>query len=214
MRRAREARGWTQADAAKRLGVTQGYVSLLESGRRRVPATLVPHLCKTLGLSPSALPPHESNLDSDRLPGVLAALGYEPFGYLRGRALNPADVLLAALRHTELPSRVVEALPWLVLRYPDSSWDWLVERAKVHDVQNRLGYVVALASQLADPALAERLRKLVERLEPSRLAREDTLCHDSMTETERRWLREHRPPEAKRWNLLTDLTREHLSYAV
>ena len=27
--------------------------------------------------------------------------------------------------------------------------------------------------------------------------REDTLCHDSMTETERHWLRENRPEEAR-----------------
>jgi hypothetical protein len=43
--------------------------------------------------------------------------------------------------------------------------------------------------------------------------REDTLCHESMTEAERRWLRERRPEEARHWNLLTGLVPEHLSYA-
>jgi transcriptional regulator with XRE-family HTH domain len=214
VKRAREARGWTQAEAAERLGVSQGYVSLLESGGRPVPQRLVPSLRRTLGLSPSALPPSELNLDPDRLPGVLGALGYEPFGYLRGRLLNPTAVLLSALRQKDLPSRVVEALPWLALHFPDLNREWLVERAKLHDVQNRLAYVVTLASELvAGAGVAARLRELVLGLEPSRLAREDTLCHDSMTEAERRWLRQQRSQQAEHWNLLTDLRREHLSYA-
>jgi len=213
VKRAREARGWTQAEAAERLGVSQGYVSLLESGGRPVPRRLAPSLLRTLGLSPSALPPSELNLEPDRLPGVLGALGYEPFGYLRGRLLNPTAVLLSALRQEDLPSRVVEALPWLALHFPDLDREWLVERAKLHDVQNRLAYAVTLASELAGAGMAARLRELVLGLEPSRLAREDTLCHDSMTQAERRWLRQRRPQQAEHWNLLTDLRREHLPYA-
>ena len=213
VKRAREARGWTQAEAAERLGLSQGYVSLLESGGRPVSERLASSLRRTLGLSPSALPPAELNLDPDRLPGVLGALGYEPFGYLRGRLFNPTTVLLSALRQKDLPSRVVEALPWLVLHFPDLNREWLVERAKLHDVQNRLAYVVTLASELAAAGMAARLRELVLGLEPSRLAREDTLCHDSMTQAERRWLRQQRSPQAKHWNLLTDLRREHLPYA-
>ncbi len=213
MKRAREARGWTQAQAAEQLGVSQGYVSLLESGGRPVPRRLAPSLRKTLGLSPSALPPSELVLDADSLPGVLGALGYEPFGYLRGRVANPAAVLLSALRQNDLPTRVVEALPWLAFRFPELNREWLVEQAKLHDVQNRLAYVVTLASELGSDGVAERLRALALGLEPSRLAREDTLCHDSMTDAERRWLRQQRPPQAEHWNLLTDLRREHLPYA-
>ena len=41
---------------------------------------------------------------------------------------------------------------------------------------------------------------------------EDTLCHDSMTSAERRWLHDNRTPEARHWNLLTDLNVDHLSY--
>lgn len=213
MKRAREARGWTQAEMAQRLGVSQGYVSLLESGGRPVPEKLAQRLRRKLGLSPSALPPTELNLDSDRLPSLLGALGYRPFGYLRDRLLNPTAVLLSALRKKDLPSRVVEALPWLVLNFPDLNRAWLVERAKLHDVQNRLAYVVTLASELAVGGAAARLQELVSELEPSRLAREDTLCHDSMTNAERRWLRQQRPQLAQHWNLLTDLRREHLPYA-
>lgn len=147
---------------------------------------------------------------TDRLPGVL---GYEPFGYLRGRLLNPTAVLFWALCQKNLPARVVEALPWLALHFPDLNREWLVERAKLHDVQNRLAFVVTLASELAGAGVAVQLRELVLGLEPARLAREDTLCHDSMTEAERRWLREQRSQPAEHWNLLTDLKREHLPYA-
>ena len=213
IRRAREARGLTQAQAAERLGVSQGYVSLLESGRRPVSHRLARTLGRTLGLSPSALPPSELNLGADSLPGALGALGYEPFGYLRGRLANPTAVLLLALRQKDLPARVVEALPWLALRFPELNREWLVGQAKLHDAQNRLAYVVTLASELSGGGVAGQLRALALRLEPSRLAREDTLCHDSMTDAERRWLRQHRPPQAEHWNLLTDLRPEHLPYA-
>jgi len=54
----------------------------------------------------------------------------------------------------------------------------------------------------------------VAKLEPSRLAKEDTLCKESMTRAERAWLRKHRPESAEHWNLLTDLTVEQLDHAV
>ena len=214
LKRARKARELTQSQMAQRLGVSQGYVSLLESGRRSVPEGLLPKLRRELNLSPTTLPARESKLNQG-LPGALAALGYRPFGYLHGRTHNPAQLLLAALRQKDLPSRVVEGLPWLVLRHPDLDWKWLVERAKVHDVQNRLAYVLTLALHLAEGRrvvrVAKKLRSLLARLEPSRLAREDTLCRDSMTQAERRFLREQRPPDAAHWNLLTGLSADQLS---
>jgi hypothetical protein len=130
---------------------------------------------------------------------------------------NPAEVLLAALRQDSLESRLTEALPWVVLKYPELDWDWLVERAKVHDVQNRLGFVVAMARQLAErgqnKAVSSRLLALEGKLSRSRLADEGTLCHESMTQAERKWLRAHRSEGASAWNLLTDLKAEDLPYA-
>jgi hypothetical protein len=43
------------------------------------------------------------------------------------------------------------------------------------------------------------------------LARTDTLAR--LTNAERRWLETERPPEAKQWNVLSDLSVEHLSHA-
>jgi hypothetical protein len=97
------------------------------------------------------------------------------------------------------------------------NWDWLVDRAKRSDVQNRLGFVVGLARELAerrkDSDASSRLRNQETRLERSLLAREDTLGRESMTQVERAWLRDNRSEEAKRWRLMTDLRVEHLPYA-
>jgi hypothetical protein len=49
-------------------------------------------------------------------------------------------------------------------------------------------------------------------LEEARLAREGTLCRDSMPEAERTWLRSNRPEAAAHWSLLTGLTAEQLPY--
>jgi hypothetical protein len=155
----------------------------------------------------------------DTLATDLAALGYPGLSYLgaRRRKKNPAEVLLLGLNTTDLDSRLVEALPWVVWNFPEMDWRWLIRAAKLHDLQNRLGFVTSVARKVAEKhGEREKATLMAQReaeLEPSRLAREDTLCHDSLTEVERHWLREHRTKEAKHWGLLADLTPEHLSYA-
>lgn len=205
---------------ARRLGVTQAYVSMLERGRRPLTPALRDRVASVYGLGAAALAVTDdrSPMRSDEVAKSLAALGYAPLAYLRSRRrLNPAEVLLRALSHPDLESRVAEGLPWVLVRYPELDWGWLVREAKLADVQNRLGFVVTLARQLAergrDAALAALLTQPEAELERSRLAREDTFCRASMTQAERRWLRTARSPEAAHWNLLTGLRTEHLRYA-
>ena len=221
LKEARLRKGWTQEQAAGKLGVTQAYLSMLEHGQRVLPHTLARKAVEVLQASPAALPLREASfgmpLGSEKLRAELAALGYPGFAHLRGRARhNPAEVLLNALNASDLDSRVVEGLPWLVLHYVDMDWDWLVPNAKLLDRQNRLGFVATVALQLAAKSTGpERSRKLAEYVsvvDRSRLAREDTLCHDSLTEAERKWLRANRPAEAKHWNLLTDMKAENLPH--
>jgi hypothetical protein len=130
---------------------------------------------------------------------------------------NPAEVLLTALNEANLDNRVTEGLPWLALADADMDWDWVVQNAKLLGRQNRLGFVVTMASQLAsesgDPQRSGRLREYMGVLERSRLVREDTLCHDSLTEAERKWFRSNRPAEAAHWNLLTDMKAGNLPHA-
>src|SRR5207249_10451410 len=113
----------------------------------------------------------------------LGALGYPGFSYHRARRRhNPAEVLFSALNEPNLDARVAEGLLWLTLAYMDM--DWLVRDAKLHDRQNRLGFTVSLARDVAevkhDTRSAQELQQRAQGLEGSRLAREDTFCHDFM----------------------------------
>jgi len=123
---------------------------------------------------------------------------------------------LTALAQDDLELRVVEALPWLAPRYSTLDWSWVVPAAKMHDLQNRLGFVVGMARRLAEGAGDERKTRapadLESQLDRSRLAREDTRCRASQPEAERRWLAEHRRDAARHWNLLTDWTVDALRY--
>ena len=220
LREARARKGWTQEQAATRLGVSQTYLSLLENGRRVVSTRLARKLQRDFIVPATVLPVESTTETSDAqtLTNALGALGYPGFTHFkRGRRLNPAQLLLSALRTASLEPRLSEALPWVVWHHPDLNWQWLLAEVKMHDLQNRLGFVVALARQVAarkdQPETAAKLAAVEQQLEPSRLVREDTLCRDSMAQAERRWLRERRPALARHWNLLTGLVAEHLSYA-
>jgi len=221
LKSARGAAGWSQEKTAARLGVTQAYLSMMEKGQRSVPPELAKRIVSVLHAPPTALPlhgpeqPSAANLD---FHAMLGSLGYTGFAYLRrGRKRNPTDVLFLALNQDDLDARVVEALPWVAFAFPDLDWNWLVSQAKLHDRQNRLGFVLQLAGEAAGRQSAAGPRSILEAvqssLERSRLANEDTLCHDSMTEAERKWLRQSRPASAEHWNLLTDLTVDHLAWA-
>lgn len=223
-RTARLARGWNQVEAARRLGVSQAYLAMLERGQRRLTPDLARRAVKAYGLPSTAVPPSEAapgrDVSGAALAKDFAGLGYPGFAYLRSpswRPKNPGDVLLSALAQRDLEARLVEALPWLVLRYHALDWTWVVREAKVRDLQNRFGFVVDLARRLADrtdnKAATHTLTALERELERSRLAREDTLCRDSLSPAERRWLAEHRSEDARHWNLLTDWTAEALRYA-
>jgi len=219
LREQRERKGWTQEQAAARLGVSQTYLSLLENGRRPVSKSLAQRLERRFAVPPTVLPVATKSLDNAQsLAEGLAALGYPGFTHFNPRRrVNPARLLVDALRMHDLEPRLGEALPWVAWHYADLDWDWVVREAKLHDLQNRLGFVVGLARQVAErkeqQATAGALAAVEQRLERSRLAREDTLCHESMTQAERRWLRERRSNEAQHWNVLTSLVPDHLSYA-
>jgi transcriptional regulator with XRE-family HTH domain len=223
LKQARLEKNWTQDEAAQALGVTQAYLSMLEHGRRALSEPFVRKALKVLKLPPTALPLRSETATLRVLLGKhdfsteLAALGYPGFSYLRIKVRrNPAEVLLDALNEPNLDARVAEALPWLAWNYVDMDWDWLVRNAKLHDRQNRLAFTVSLASEVAegknDIDRTKKFQGQLETLESARLAREDTFCHDSMTQVERVWLREHRSPIAAHWNLLTDMKGEHLAY--
>ena len=216
-RAGRKRRRWTQADLARRLGVSQGYVCLFERGQRPVPPVMAQKAARLLDVPATALPLRSTSgpLADDAVTTALATLGYPGFAYRRRRqSLNPAELLLRALKTSDLDARVVEALVWVALTYANLDWDWLVRQAKLDDLQNRLGFLVTLARQLAEQRgnaeASARLARTEQALEYSRLQREDAF-RLSMTEAERKWLRQHRSPEAARWNVLTNLDASELA---
>ena len=84
-------------------------------------------------------------------------------------------------------------------------------------MQNRLGFLVGLAKGLTAGRVEcqsafNQLCAAEEQLERARLARQDTLCRESMPNAERDWLDANRSPLARHWNLLTGLTADQLSY--
>jgi hypothetical protein len=107
-------------------------------------------------------------LTPDAIASALAGLGYPGFSWRkRGKPVNPAAVLVAALLRTDLEYRLAEALPWLVATFPALDWDWVIGRTKLADVQNRLGFVVQLA--LSHNPKAAALKSVLNRLERARL---------------------------------------------
>jgi transcriptional regulator with XRE-family HTH domain len=208
---ARLQRGYNQRQAAARMGVTQAYFSMLENGKRTPSLELARKLMRMYGVPPTVLPvsPAPENVTPDFLARELAALEYPGFAHLRrgSRRVNPATFLLTALEQNNLEARVVEGLPWLVARYPEMDFNWLVPEAKLRNRQNRLGFVVTLAKAVSrNTALELAEQTLFE----SKLAKEDSF--KELNEVERRWLRENRSEQAAQWNLLSDLRPDALRY--
>jgi len=213
-RRARTKAGLRQVDAAQSVGISQAYLSQLENGTRQAGADLAKRAAALYAL-PIAMPlrrsPRSEEVAPDDLQRELAGLGYPGFAHVSGgEPQNPARVVFDAVIQKDLDTRLVEALPWVMNKYPDLDWEYLRDQVKLQNAQNRLGYVVHLARSVAGSPTLDRWE---QDLEAARLAGEGTLCRESMPQRERAWLREHRSPAAAHWNLLTGLTVEQLSYA-
>lgn len=223
LQQARKQSRRTQVEAARDLGVTQAYLSMLEKGLRPVSDNVKKKAVEVFRFGPTQLPLTESlftarSVTNDQLAAELAALGYKGFSHLKPAGVrNPAEVLASALNADNRNARLVEALPWVLLRYPDLDWKSLAKAAKLNNFQNRLGYLTNVARRLAgrrgDKRVATKLKRIESQLEKSLLFREDTLCNEMMTNAERKWLQNNRPDEARRWRVLTHLSPEHIRYA-
>ncbi len=215
-RSARRAQGWTQHEAAARLGVSQAYYSQLEGGTRPLSPELARKAVRKFKLSPANLPLPALELtvgavDPDLLTAELAGLGYPGFAHLPKAVVksNPAELIVQSLVHASLDTRLVEALPWVLATFPDLDWTWLAAQCRLLNLQNRLGFLLTLADKLGPNRQTEALQLL----EASRLAAEGTLCRDTMGAPMRNWVRTNRPPEAAHWNLLTTLSVKDLTHA-
>jgi transcriptional regulator with XRE-family HTH domain len=218
---ARLERGWTQSQAATRLGITQAYLNYLEHGKRRLTPELVRRATSVYGLSLRSLPVPEAFLpvetSDQHLAEALSTLGYPGFRYLRSHTAkkHPNEFLLTALAQKSLDGRVAEALPWVAANSAELN-SWLVENARKFNLQNRLGFIVSLARRAAAKINVSTATLQLERfqmlLDDSRLVKEDYFYRPPRTESESQWLRRNRTDDAVHWNLLTDMKPEHLQY--
>jgi transcriptional regulator with XRE-family HTH domain len=220
LRNIRKQQGWNQKEIALRLGVSQTLVSLWEQNERRLPTRRL-HQLWQLGMKMDATElPMRNNLKSAKVNYAqeLSNLGYPGFAHFQSGEpkWNPAQLLVKALSEHDLDRRVVEALPWLVLHYSEMNWDWVRREAKLLDLQNRLGFTLALARKLAVKKqqldVANRLEQQEKALGGSLLVKEDTYCYDGMTQSERRWLQTRRSPDATTWHVLSDLEPAYLTH--
>ncbi len=202
LRRWREQNNFTQVEAARLLGVSQPYLSLLENGARPLRRGLRDRLNVVL----SVVRPDVGTgyTTDDRLRTQLSALGYPGFAHVQPArpAPEPAVVLLDALSQPTVDARVAEALPWLAREYARTiDWSWLVRQAKLRNLQNRLGFLIQLVN--ATGAGGPATKDARDALEKARLLAESTFCWDSMPGPTRKWMRERRSPEAEHWNVVS-----------
>lgn len=192
----RKRNGLTQVGAASLLGVSQTYLSLLEKGARPLTAELRNRLKTSVGMD-------RQESSDDLFRAQLSALGYPGFAHIAKSRTRPRpdNLLMTVLAKSDVDSRVVEALPWLVATFK-SQFDFgsTVRQAKLQNLQNRLGFVLQVAAVDTPGGLMA-----VSELERARLLQEDTLCWDSMPAVTREWMRSNRTPLAEHWNILTRL---------
>ena len=179
---------------------------------------------RVFDLPPNAALPLKASFDvagkkiGERLVSQIAVLGYPKFSHLKKNGkINSAEVLTTALKISDLDSRTVEALPWLVYNFAEKlNWSKIVRQAKLSDAQNRLGFLLSLARRAAektgDEKKEEIFRELLAALEDARLLREDAFNRGSLTETEKTWLEKNRSDEAKHWRVLSDLSADQLDF--
>ncbi|MBK5290653.1 MAG: helix-turn-helix transcriptional regulator [Acidobacteriia bacterium] len=192
----RKHSGLTQVDAAALLGVSQPYLSLLERGSRP--------LTKALRSRMNAVrkPTHQDST-ADHFRRQMSALGYPLFAHVSPARAKPSPeaFLLSVLSQSDVDSRVVEGLPWLVQQYAgEMELPWLVRQAKLQSLQNRMGFLFQAAGVETSELMAA-----AHELERARLLEESTLCWDTMPAATREWVRANRSPLAKHWNVVTTL---------
>ena len=137
-----------------------------------------------------------------RFAAQFSRLGYPGFTHVAAARRRPQAeaLLLAVLGQADVDARMMEAMPWLVRQFSEEmNFAWLVRQAKLRNLQNRLGFVLAMSGV---GAVSEKAREALAELERSRLLEESTLGWDSMPEATRVWMRGNRTEVAAFWNVV------------
>ena len=202
MQQFRQNSGWNQARLAARLGVAQAYVSMMEREDVRcriawrggaICFSCRPRFCRCPDKGAGQTGRRGLDCRESRPVGIS---WFQVFVQARTktascRASSPGIGPPAA--RTEAS----EALAWLLLQFEDLDAAWLVGEAESPDLQNRLGFTVSLARNVAhhSPEFGHRsrsLKALEEKLKPSRLANEGTFGGGEMSQGMPAWVRKNR----------------------
>jgi hypothetical protein len=150
-------------------------------GYRPLPARLVSLAVRKLHLAPTALPmlpplaTQFAPVAPDELASALARLGSRDSDTKQARGgIQPAFLVAGTLVHLDLEVRIVEALPWILSKFHDLDWIWLIAQCRLLNVQNQLGYLIVLARQLGNSTADVNLKSALFNLEESRLVVEGT----------------------------------------
>src|ERR1039457_5436472 len=141
----RNTRGLTQVEAAEMLGVSQTYLSLLETGSRPLTKDLRSRL-QALGNSRE---PQASQTERSFRP-QLSALGYPGFRHVGAsrRRATPGSLLLQALRQPDLDARVCEALPWVARQYAAGvGWGWVGPPCEIARLSESLWFLSGIGGK-------------------------------------------------------------------
>ena len=212
-KRARKQAGLTQQRAAAKLRVCQSYLSMVENGQRALSPELARRMVHVYKLSPVSFPPSAARwdpktVDPEQLAADLAGLGYPGFAYLRKRrsTRNPGETLayrpgsrpfgVAPLRGS--PVAGAQALGdghGMARKGGQAPRSAESPRCRSFGLARNAGSRASLPNPQRDAAL-EQLESTLKR---SLLAREEGLgaANLAIHETEEKWLKEHRPKEAR-----------------
>jgi transcriptional regulator with XRE-family HTH domain len=217
LERVRKEHGVSQLSAAGLFGLSQPMLSHMETGRRKVSPEVARRAVELFGADPTALAfSTDERHTEEALATELGSLGYPGFAHLSGQLRNPVELLFDALDRPDLDVRTTEGLPWVALRYPHLDWAWLLRELKVRNRQNRLGFVVSLAENMARLLCRQNVVQFLEPvlldLEDARLVKEDTLCQESWPLSRKKHVRSVRSKLAAHWNLDTRLSEVDLAH--
>ena len=219
LRTARQSRGWTQARAAARLGVSQPYLAMLEAGQRPLTSAVARQAMRVYGLPPTVLSPGVAPRVRPRRsprtlrPSVIRASPTSRAGAAR-RSIPARCCSLPSPSPSSRRARLrpcpgcsfatgASTRPGLSARprCATSRPPWLRREPRARGGRAR-GHGPRLAA----------LRALEAALERSRLAREDTLGPRCPLRGRTARLETRRSAAARHWNLLTDWTAEALRH--
>lgn len=169
LRHLRQQRRWNQAELAKRLGLSQGWLSQIENGNASLSAEQLLYIARIFNASFDRFLPKKRGSTGSQIQNALARLGaahlYETEGVLpTDRLSEAANVIREVLAAPESPRHVTGIAPVLVEQAPHLNLGRLRGQFAETGLERRLGWVIDNTKRAIEKGLEP----------PSSLSRETT----------------------------------------